>query len=935
MRSRTGSACLAAILASVLVASIAPVALAAPPAPRLVSPQPGQVVKGNPILKWRDAPGAVSYEVDFAQNGIVGYSAVTSNNKLVPPIELPLGSLTARVTSFDARGARGGSARVTFQKVSANAPILVTPESGATLDYPFDPPLFSWEPVTGATRYKLEIDDAPNFIGATEIETESTYHVFTDAQTIGQTFYWRVTGILQNEVNTARSQVRTYRISWNAAPQLVFPPNTTATPIEDVVLEWNPVVGASTYQVQISPNGDWANNVILEVDVKSTRFSPTPTLNNASYFWRVRAKDKTTNVTPWSEEWQFRRAWPDKPAILSPGVGETTTDPFFSWTPVDHAAYYQIEFATDANFSPANVKETGICTTDHTRFTPFQRQPCAPDPLVIQGGQTYFWRVKGMDPPGGVNVDEGGVNGIYSEPSRYVPSFRDASGPFTGTVSYPSNAVACATFQGACVETPTLRWNHLAGANQYAVYVALDPAFTNILEEYSRVTPFNTYTPPMSLLDNQAGESYYWFVRPCDEGVSLDDLRGCGVFDNTVFHLAQSFRKKSLPVELFGPAEDARVENQISFTWKDHLETNLGVGGTDEAKQYRIQVSTTADFSNIIDAPIVDQTTYTPFAETYPEGPLFWRVQAIDNSDNNLTFSQTRRVVKASPPIELTRPGSRATLRGVPVFKWAPQPYASSYEIEIYRERDLEFSPVNLVASQITQMTAWAPAAALEPGDYSWRVRGLDVDGQPRSWSDGRAFQVIPNAPTLVAPDRGARITDNPLFRWKGTAQAAEYEWVVATDVGLRDIVQSQRTVMTSWAPTSSFRPGTYYWAVRPIDVAGAAGPRSAIRSFIAGSAPAGGGQGSRSISFNLEGHLTASGVISAVRPRCLRGRVHIERFNGASWLLVKTIRSSTGGRFQTRIRDVFGNYRARMDRVELDGRTCNAAISNVERHRH
>jgi len=44
-------------------------------------------------------------------------------------------------------------------------------------------------------------------------------------------------------------------------------------------------------ELQVSPNGDWANNLALDVVVKGTKYSPPATLDNDGYFWRVRAKD--------------------------------------------------------------------------------------------------------------------------------------------------------------------------------------------------------------------------------------------------------------------------------------------------------------------------------------------------------------------------------------------------------------------------------------------------------------------------------------------------------------------------------------------------------------------------------------------------------------------------------------------------------------------
>ncbi|HVF54026.1 MAG TPA: hypothetical protein VNC78_10560 [Actinomycetota bacterium] len=909
---------LVCVLAAGVLASIPSSAGAAPGLPELVNPKPGQAVKGNPIFRWKRVPGASIYRVQVSRNQSfteIVYTVDTFNTRATPPEPLPLGQLVWRVAAIDAAGVAGKFARASFQKVSSNAPVLITPENGATLTHPTDPPLFSWEPVTGVKTYKLEIDDAPNFINATEVLTESTYFALTSPQTVGQTFYWRVQGAFDNEVNTARSEVRTYRVEWDSAPQLVSPADTTLSPIEDVVFEWEPVVGASSYELQVSPNGDWANNVTLQATVRSTRFSPAVTLDNASYYWRVRALDQASppNLGEWSQERQFRRGWVDKPIILGPPPGTTLTDPDMSWTPVDHAASYEVDFYKDPNFSPGQKIIT--CTTNHTRFT-------LSEPCDIKGG-TVYWRVRGVDAPSGVVSP-------YSEPSTFTAVGRTAS-ETTDVPDVTYVAPASCTGAAQCVpltETPTLRWNHLPQAVRYEVAIALDPNFTNVVQDIS--TPFNSYTPPESLLDNQAGESYYWFVRACNDHA----LTRCGKYDNTVFHKAQSFRKRSPAVELVSPADAATVENQVTFTWRDYLATNQSANppGTDEAATYKIEVSTVADFATILDSAIVDQTTYTASGTTYPEGPLYWRVQAIDASGNSLTFSETRRLTKSSPRVVLAFPADKATVSGLPYFAWSPQPYANTYEVEIYKKGDLQFSAINLVASQITSTTAFAPLQSLPPGDYAWRVRRQDASGKPGPWSLGRLVTLKPGAPALLTPKPGVELSEFPLFQWKGTERAVSYVWAVSTDPDFESIVDTQTTTMTSWAPFVRLPRGVYYWSVLALDADGSPSALSSIRSFGVGQP----GVGNRSVTLKLERHLSVSGRISTLGSGgCLTDRVLIQLFDDAVWQTIKTVRTSDSGTYRASIPDTPGTYRARIKRSKVGSEICSIATSRARRHFH
>ena len=116
-------------------------------------------------------------------------------------------------------------------------------------------------------------------------------------------------------------------------------------------------------------------------------------------------------------------------------------------------------------------------------------------------------------------------------------------------------------------------------------------------------------------------------------------------------------------------------------------------------------------------------------------------MQAVDGSGNALTRSLVWSVVKSSSKISLQAPGADVELVGnLPYFTWTPQDYAAKYELEVYENGDLAFSPANKVLSQTTKMSAWAPTKALEPGVFAWRIRRLDADGKQGPWSNGRKF---------------------------------------------------------------------------------------------------------------------------------------------------------------------------------------------------
>jgi Bacterial Ig-like domain len=1034
MRARAAFLALSILLlAGLLPAAALAVAPASPPT--LTAPADGITVSANPVLAWNTLTGASKYRVQVSTSNTFAttvYSVDTVNTKATPPADLPLGSLYWRVAGMDSSSNLGPYATRSFTKDWGAAPTLTAPADGATLDFPSQPVLFTWQPLAGAKTYTLELDDAPDFIGATSVSTVNTAYSLTEPQTVGQSFYWRVRGTSATSgVVSDWSETRSYDFSWSSVPQLTYPDNGAT--VTEVVLEWDPVPGAKTYQLQVSPNGDWTNNVTFDVSIKSTRYSPTSTLLNGTYFWRVRAKDakSTPNNGGWSEERTLTRGWPEKPTLLTPAwaTGDPATTvpiPTFSWTPVPLASHYEIEFSHDPNFSPGD-SSTESCFTNHTTFTQYTKYTASGEPgscssgTASDVGEVVYWHVRAIDAPKGVlglwsNTSTSDTFRFIRDPGRvtltdpgdgddvtvptlewdavdsieryrvtilksngttatggtpvltYATSFTPASltatdepfywyvqtvdgngvtspvpasndwfsftlsdptptgsltivtptggassvrmpamswTPYTGATYYKvrygsdgfesptplsgSSELAFTAFTYAgltlapntyfwyveaydatdaviatsgqstfeivaadtlgvgdytapdkcavleiCVaerDTPTLEWAPSPGAGWYEITIANDVAFSNVVRIYG--SAYDRMTPRESLVDNQAGQAFFWFVRPC-----VDATRsrcGPGATNDLANDNASAFQKKSKPIALLTPANAATVNSQVTFTWEDFLDTNgeLPNAVTQEAKQYRIQVSLVSDFASIYDTATVDQTTYTSSGKTYPVGPLYWRVQAIDGSGNFLTTSASRTLTFTAPAPAQTSPANGAGVTGVPAMKWNAIDYAATYTVEVYKNGDTNYSPTNKVLTQTTKFTAWTPTTALAGGTYAWRVRGNDADGRALPWSSGRTFVLSKAAPALTNPANGAGFQTNSLFfTWTAVSGAVQYRFESSTSSSFSSIYSSQNTIMTAWAPTSAIADGTYYWRVKVLDASGNTLATSSSRSF-------------------------------------------------------------------------------------------------------
>jgi hypothetical protein len=1074
VRAQTGRRSLAALIAALLLLALLPAAAGAVEAtPTSLTPGGGVEVGANPVLRWNAVPQAASYRVEVSANSSfspVLWGATTFNLSATPPSDLPVGAIHWRVAGVDGR-TTGPFASSTFTRTWTDAPRLIAPANDATLNYPADPPLFTWQPLQGARSYRVEIATEQQFISPVVLTTTSTSAALAVTQAVrqlgqeAQFYYWRVQGVSSTSgVNSSWSNVRRYDVRWPDVPTGLAP---ASGQVKDVVLSWNPVQGAAVYQVQISPNGDWANNVSIDVTVRGTRYAPhidsvssNVLLNNRTYFWRVRAVDAPSgamNFGDWSTTATFDRIWTDRAReeAVSPVGGAVVATPTMSWPPILNASYYELQFGTNANFADGTYS---TCFTNQTSYTPYQRRfpasgatgepvtsQAACSPLIPTTTQTLYWRVRGLDAPLRelAAASPHGVNGLWSQagsvggqsfnvshpwlpvpdaPTLATPAdaaivdrptlewepipaahsyevriaaegsstpavvhitsgtsftptapLAPATGTFTwsvrarswtdaetnqpgpygpqsdrtfvlqspttfsaapdalpqtpstsahtapplrwqpveGATSYriryfepgatitqaktvtnlrhtgytmpsasPTAPYKAGTWQwevtallpnnvtvtGAgssfvvtepaigdvehytsptncrttptCPDiatTPTFRWSAVPGAGSYRLIIAADPNFTNIVRQYD--TTYTELTPRESFLDNQAGQAYYWAVQP----IKRDGTPGR--FDSSTHARAASFRKATPSPEPLRPSPlnpdtgASVMAHQPVMSWSSYLSRS----GTQDAAYYRIQTATQSDFSaaTLLETRLVDQLTYTPFRTTYPEGNIFWRVQAVDGSGNPLTFSPTQIVEKRSPAVALQHPANGATVAGVPHLRWAPQHYAHRYEVELARNGDTNFSQTNRVALATTKQVAHAHSTPLAAGAYAWRVRRLDADNRPGPWSLARTFDLESAAPTPLTPADGASLSESRiLLGWQAVAGAAAYRVETSTSSGFATTIESQVTVMTTWAPVRQYGEGIHHWRVRALDGAGNVLSTSAIRSFSHTTAP-------------------------------------------------------------------------------------------------
>ncbi|MFQ6172861.1 cell wall-binding repeat-containing protein [Oryzobacter sp. R7] len=829
------------------------------------------------VLDWKPLAGASSYQLqispdEFFNNPIGGTLAVNST-RYSPNPTLPAGSYYWRVRGMSTAsspepgawstpwvftrawpaGLASSRPRGTESSNAFNQVVLTSP---ADADYTLTEPVLTWQPQREAATYQVDIGTDVNFSPLTFDTCYTNHTIFSPYAHVegdgsgcnpvkldpGQVMYWRVRA-LDGTVNGVYSTTRSFLYDpTRVVPVAPADGSTVSVP----VLKWTPVDNIAKYKVSIAPVTPVAGCSAVTAITYNTTYVPEALslLCTGQMRWTVQSMEDDTELSrlPAIADWWTFTVTPPSSAGSMGTVTTTPLDgvhpPLMTWTPRTSATKYTIfvSVAGAGSYTAANIG------TNRSGFSYTGENTTWPD-LLLPGSYTFY-----------VNAYDASNNLLETSP---VGSFTISSWPTAQLQTPKCQAGVVCTLH----DTPRLDWLPIANAGSYLVYLAKDPNFTNI-ERVDR-TAVSELNYLDSLADSQAGESYYWYVRPCGGAV-------CGPFDTSVFPLAGAFRKESLPVEALSPKKSGAtppvVTDEVTFTWKDYLATNFPLDGqtpigsqvpetvTQEASSYTVEVSTTAEFTQVIDTKTgIDQTTYTPQLTTYPDGPLFWRVRAFDASGNPLTWScvpgtsprapqpacSDFAFTKTSTPPTLVTPSSGSAVDRAPALSWLPMPYARTYEVEVYSNPAQALNPANRVVLMTTRQTAAIANTSLPAGDYGWRARRVDTNARPGAWTTDtntglRLFTVAGTPPALVKPAAGATVADNAvLFEWGAVAGVSRFRVDVSKD-SFTTTLATATTDMTAWAPVLAARwaAGQYQWRVTALDAAGLALATSATRTF-------------------------------------------------------------------------------------------------------
>jgi hypothetical protein len=798
------------------------------------------------VLDWDPVLGAAAYDIQISNDSnFPGNNRYASNDltstKFSPPATLDNDQYYWRVRPVDAAGNRlewTAVATWKFQRSWTDQSRLVHPANAAVVGDPF---YFQWTPIPHASRYEVQV--APTAAGLDDERVRRTCSTVHTTLTLGDFggagncfptalggLYWRVIGYdeFSNDVPVTESiDAEIRRFTYN--PATVIPATgqevtpTTGSTVTVPTIHWRPTAGASRYGITIT---DTRTGATLTDNTAATSFTPV-NLADGTYRWDVRAISEDGRTGP---------------GLLPASQPSFTLDAANSTDPVGSQPDPEVipdghRFPTLRWSRMAGADRYRVYTR-HLGDIAFSEMPGtwtfnAADDRRGEAGAPgdYEFYVEAYTGNKVIGTGKVGRFTISQLPAVADGSYAAALSGNAVTGNGTTRVDTCnATLPASCQnlrQTPVLSWeNPDPDVGYYKLVISKDAALTNIVRTYD--VSSTMFIDNDALQDGQAGSAYFWELLPCTTG------RLCSV----PFRARHSFNKLGRPVTLTAPRNGAEIKDEVTLSWDDYLTTlarpdsasdpdsltPLDTPAATEARSYRVEIAGDPAFQSTYTTVDVDQTTFTLFNNTLPEGPSYWRVAASDGSGNPLQFSETRMFQKSSPsPVEaLPDPGS--TVRGDQPLSWAPLAWARSYDVEIYANNDTVPSPANRIVAINTRQSVLTLGRPLAVSDkaYTWRIARRDARERVGAWSELRSFIVAGSGPSLLAPAEGASKVSpvDSSFTWSQVPNAAYYRWELRPGSGNSGSSVNITTPATSWAPTDALAGGSWTWRVVALDSA-------------------------------------------------------------------------------------------------------------------
>lgn len=260
-----------------------------------------------------------------------------------------------------------GCKDIIAENIQGRTPVIIIPSNGQTVNQ--NPVHFKWEPMSGATRYRLQVV-SPSFsniqvYALDSVITGTEFYLALDSNDYELHLTAMNAGYTSNTLDSVYFTVGIQPSSGNGGEvELVTPADSTYYSSADVfgsTFEWEDLPNASYYEFYLKKGTSFSNGTPLDYEphVNPPNISMGDiTFTEGVYQWGVRAYLDNGLETSISKGTFFiDTTQPNIPSLLSPLSFESPGDITFTWNSgtdggnIHAPVTSYIELAEDANFT--------------------------------------------------------------------------------------------------------------------------------------------------------------------------------------------------------------------------------------------------------------------------------------------------------------------------------------------------------------------------------------------------------------------------------------------------------------------------------------------------------------------------------------------------------------------------------------------------------
>ncbi|MBE0637372.1 MAG: T9SS type A sorting domain-containing protein [Bacteroidales bacterium] len=378
-------------------------------------------------------------------------------------------------------------------------------------------------------------------------------------------------------------------------PVLVTPANNATNQMPDVLLDWNAVIGAINYELQLSENADFTA-IVFDSITDLTAVKTSLLKFSLQHHWRVRAIYEGNSTSEWSAVWSFTTF--TKFDLFRPNndAVKQVPDINLQWRDrvgqilISGVTFFDVQIDTVNTFDSPNLQEFMVTGTTFNK------------PMAnLYFGVKYFWRARA-----GHTNDISGWSDVRNFTTLNII---DLKKPDNNSVNNHLNV--------------NLRWDDISGLTKFEYQVDDNAEFASPDVELTE----NIIEPAKNLM---YGTQYFW------------RMRGRHEVDTTDWSLVWNFTTFTTPV-LTSPANgDTGVVLRPQLRWdqiKGTIKYEINYCKDLEMLDSKIYYKDASDD----EIPLLNVNTDLESSTLY-----YWRVRAmsaIDTSD----FSPVWTFTTSSP----------------------------------------------------------------------------------------------------------------------------------------------------------------------------------------------------------------------------------------------------------------------------------------------